>query len=297
MSILDPQALFERIAGDLPSKLHQHVYIVGSLAAAYHYAAKLRGRGVNTKDADLAIHPAGDDVSCAAATTELLRLGWRRKGDCYPCSQPEPTEDLRAIRLHPPDSDDYFVELLQLSSKGQEKPLVWKPVQLADGWYGVPCFRFFAVTAMFRQVSAAGLEYALPSMMALANLLAHPRLGEEPIEATGMRRSAKDLGRVLVLAWLEERKGAEAWKDVWLPALQRCFASTWRDLALALGGGLKELLGHDQALEEARSMADIGLLSGLNVSAEMLRITGQRRLQDVIEPLESQARSEPQSPA
>jgi hypothetical protein len=290
MSILDPETLFRRIALDVPSKLHKHMYIVGSLAAAYHYAAKLHGRAVNTKDADIAIHPAGDEISCAEAAGELLRLGWKRKADCYARPQPEPASDLRAIRLYPRESDDYFIEFLQLPAAEQLEPLVWKPVQLSDGWYGTPCFRFFPVTAIFRQTSAAGLEYACPAMMALANLLAHPRLGEDLISATRMRRSAKDLGRVLVLAWLEERSGTEAWKDAWLPAMQSCFPSTWRDLALALGGGLRELLDHDQALEEARSMAEIGLLSGLNVSAEKLRITGQRLLQDVIAPLESLAR-------
>ena len=65
MKRLEPEPLFEQLVSDLPSALHEHVFVVGSLAAAYHFRVELRQQGVNTKDADLVIHPAGDTVSCA----------------------------------------------------------------------------------------------------------------------------------------------------------------------------------------------------------------------------------------
>jgi hypothetical protein len=37
MNKLDPKELFERIARDVPTELHQHLFVTGSLAAAYHY--------------------------------------------------------------------------------------------------------------------------------------------------------------------------------------------------------------------------------------------------------------------
>ena len=61
---LDPKKLFRRLAGEIPKILHPHVLIVGSLAAAYHYRSQLKTRAVNTKDADLIVHPAGDVGSC-----------------------------------------------------------------------------------------------------------------------------------------------------------------------------------------------------------------------------------------
>src|SRR5436189_1754071 len=110
MNKLDPKALFERIAADIPQELHKHLFVTGSLAAAYHFQAQLERRGVNTKDADIVVHPAGDQPSTRAMATRLLELGWwRDKEECYPRPAPEPENDLRAIRLYPPGSHDYFI--------------------------------------------------------------------------------------------------------------------------------------------------------------------------------------------
>jgi len=123
MIALDPKKLFRRLAGEIPKSLHRHVLIVGSLAAAYHYRAQLKTRAVNTKDADLIVHPTGDVGSCRKIAERLLGQGWTRTDKCYPMPRPRPTEDLRVIRLHPPKSRDYFVEILGLPRKTQ-KPLV-----------------------------------------------------------------------------------------------------------------------------------------------------------------------------
>ena len=79
---LDPELLFQRLVDDLPTDLQEHAFVVGSLAAAYHFRVELRRQGVNTKDADLVVHPAGHTVSCAAMAERLLDLGWRRHRDC-----------------------------------------------------------------------------------------------------------------------------------------------------------------------------------------------------------------------
>ena len=54
--------------------------------------------------------------------------------------------------------------------------------------------------------------------------------------------------------------------------------------------GFEELLADENALEDARKTTDIGLLNGMNVSAEMLRATGERLMQDVIIPLRNEVR-------
>ncbi len=64
MKKLDPSALFERLAGDIPGDLRANLFVTGSLAAAYHFQSQLEGRAINTKDADLVVHPAGNVISC-----------------------------------------------------------------------------------------------------------------------------------------------------------------------------------------------------------------------------------------
>ncbi|MBI2898597.1 MAG: hypothetical protein HYY17_00260 [Planctomycetes bacterium] len=59
MSKLDPVEVFERLRKEFPRPLQKHIFVVGSLAAAYHFRTALEDHAVNTKDADLvAIRPA-----------------------------------------------------------------------------------------------------------------------------------------------------------------------------------------------------------------------------------------------
>jgi hypothetical protein len=293
MNRLDPNALFTRIAADVPSKLHKHLFVTGSLAAAYHFQAKMEGRAITTKDADLVVHPAGNVESCQHMARRLLDLGWTRTAECYPRPNPDPVDGLRAIRLYPPGPHDYFIEFLNLPQRGQAEAKRWIPLEMVDGWYGLPSFRFLGVTSLNRLTSSVGLEYASPSMMALANLLSHPKIGSDRIESgpmQGLLRSAKDLGRVIALARLTGRDETEAWQETWLEALKECFSEEWKGLAGRVGDGLRELLGDDDALEDARQSTDVGLLSGMAVDAGMLKASGERLLLDVIDPLADVAR-------
>ena len=156
---------------------------------AYHFQAALEGRAVNTKDADLVVHPAGNVTSCQQMASRLIALGWIRTEECYPRPNPDPPDDLRAIRLYPPGSHDYFLEFLNVPQRGQMEAKRWVKIQMDDGWYGLPSFRFLGVTALNRLKSIAGLEYASPAMMALANLLSHPEVGTARIESVQCRAS------------------------------------------------------------------------------------------------------------
>jgi hypothetical protein len=84
MNKLNPTVLFERIANDVPKALHEHLFVTGSLAAAYHYKAKLLEHAVNTKDADLVVHPAGHVTSCEQMARQLREVGWQNTDECYP---------------------------------------------------------------------------------------------------------------------------------------------------------------------------------------------------------------------
>ncbi len=292
-SRLDPEPLFARLMNDLPEELHSHVFVVGSLAAAYHFRAELQRRGVNTKDADLVVHPAGDTVSCAGMAERLLECGWQPHPDCYASPSPTPADQLRAIRMYPPDSTDYFVEFLNLPVGGQQEVKEWVPVEVTGGWYGLPTFKFQGLSAQGRLRSEQGLEYAAPAMLTLPNLLSHPRIRPErmsqPIGGRKIRRSAKDLGRVLAIAQLSPREHVEAWLDSWLVGLQVCFPTTWRELAGTAGSGLRELLRNEEVLGEALHTCQVGLLSGRGVTLDNLRAIGEQILVDVIDPLEAVA--------
>jgi hypothetical protein len=292
MSVLDPGPLFRRIAADIPQELHSHLFIVGSLAAAYHYRSVLHRRGVNTKDADLMIHPAGDTLSCGQMAMRLLDVGWTRIDGCYRSPSPIPANALRAIRLSPPDSADYFVEFLNIPVVEQVEDKRWIPVELPDGWYALPSFKFMGLLAINRYKSEAGLDYADPAMMALANLLSHPELGATRIESgemQGLLRAAKDLGRVIALVRLAGEEEIDHWGRRWPLALRDRFPNSWQNLLSSLGTGLEELLGDDNAMEEARQTTEVGLLSGLGVTGEMLRASGERLLEEVILPLRKNA--------
>jgi len=293
MNRLDPNAIFEGIANDVPEELHGNLFVTGSLAAAYHYQARLHGRAINTKDADLVVHPAGNVMSCQEVARRLLEGNWRPTEDCYPMPAPEPVDRLRAIRLFPPESKAYFIEFLNIPERDQSQPKRWIPMRLSDGWYGLPSFKFLGITSIGRLRSHVGLEYACPAMMALANLLSHPTVGLSRIESgamQGLLRSAKDLGRVIALAYLAGREEAEAWREPWLDAAKTCFPTQWKQLLSRLGGGLQELIHDESALQEARTTTDIGILNGMHVAAEQLQAIGERLVVDVFEPLQEACR-------
>ncbi len=294
MKKLDPQVLFQRIVVDVPPEMLEHLFVTGSLACAYHFQTQLEGRAVNTKDVDLVVHPAGNVKSCQEIAQRLLDCGWVQTAECFARSNPMPGDQLRAIRLYPPRSHDYFIEFLNLPEQEQSMAKRLRPAELADGWYGLPTFRFMGLTALHRLRSEVGLEYAAPPMMALANLLSHPTVGAEQIQSgtmQGIRRATKDLGRVLTLARLAGREQSETWLDLWPAALKECFPSDWRSLATHAGDGLKELLADPAALDEACQTTEIGLLNGLGVTAENLRATGERLVLDLLEPLAADSRT------
>ncbi|MGD0768334.1 MAG: hypothetical protein ABSB42_09095 [Tepidisphaeraceae bacterium] len=293
MSNLDPEFLFRTLCNDIPNELHRDVFVTGSLAAAYAFKVKLVGQAINTKDADLLVHPAGNVSSAQKIAERLLAIGWRPTKHCRPLAKlPVDTEKLWAIRLMPPASNDYFIEFLNVPVEEQGPLKLWIPVQINGGWYGLPSFKFMGLLAFNRYHSAEGLEYAAPEMMALSNLLSHAVVSDVEIESgefRGLRRCAKDLGRVLALAFLSGREKTEKWVDRWQYGLEKAFPKSWRKYASEAGAGLREMLADEGVMEEARRTTDYGLLSGMDIGVQELRGIGSRILADAIEPLEQRA--------
>ncbi|MDP3236851.1 MAG: hypothetical protein Q8N26_28915 [Myxococcales bacterium] len=289
MNRLDPELLFDLLEAHLPAQVREHVLVVGSLAAAMTHREQLRERGVNTKDCDVVIQPAGALPEATLLATTLLEAGWRPLAKCKPGVKSDPVSQLSVVRLNPPTSDAYFIELLGLPGPTQSDAKVMIPFEAKGAWYALPSFRFMSVLTFERQTRNS-IAYASASMMALANLLAHREIGtarvSEPMAGRNPLRAAKDLGRVLALARLEVREVTEAWPERWLVALQTCFPAEWRQLAMQSGDGLRALLRDAAALDDALHTVTIGLLDGKNVNVDQLRAIGEQVLADVIEPLQ-----------
>lgn len=294
---LDPKQLFELVAKHVPEELHEHILIVGSLAVAYHYRADLEAQAVNTKDADVVVQPAGAIDEAQSIAQCLLDNGWRRHpSKCFPKENPNPADELRAVRLLPPDADSYYIELLGLPLDTQAERLRWEPVELSDGWYGLPCFRYMALAAFKSEHPHLGIRYAAPRFSALANLLSHMELGDEtmsePIGDRRLRRCAKDLGRVLAIAWLAGADEIQTWPSAWAEALHAKFPDEAQELAASAGDGLRALLEDEDLLEEAKHANNVSLLRGKSVGAEQLRATGEQLISFTLDPLASLAEAE-----
>jgi hypothetical protein len=280
---ISPKLVLELVAKDVPDELHANLLIAGSLAAAYHNRDRLERDVIRTKDADVVVQPAGALTQCQAIARRLLASGWQpMKEFCWPCKESSPVDDLRVIRLNPPNSTLYFVELLGLPLAGQRASKTMEPCLLEDGWYCVPCFRFMAVLAEDRRTSHVGIQHASPAMMALANLLSHPEVGTNTIADTSILRGAKDLGRVLALSILEPSEDLERWGALWWDALKRHFPGEAKEFAGRVGSGIRSLLEDPKALGQAVQLAETGLLFGKDIGREQLTIAGERLLKDAV---------------
>jgi hypothetical protein len=129
-------------------------------------------------------------------------------------------------------------------------------------------------------------------MMALANMLHHPGIAPDLIAGTTTRRSNKDLGRVLALAWLtverDRRSGTDeldAWADRMADALRAHFPEHAPKLARDAGLGIRALVGSPGDLDEALAICNRGLLASMEVTRDAFRATGLRLIQRVVEPL------------
>ena len=289
MKTLSPVEVFQRLQAELPTGSLENLVLIGSLAAAYHFREQMQSGGVRTKDADLLLYPRDEaERSGQEMAISLLRQGWEQRRDFgQPLRSPDPVDKLPAIRLYPPKSKDFFVEFLTVPTSETELGKTWSPIQLEDGWYGLCSFEFLGLVTEKPLISSFGIAYARPSMMALANLLSHPdilpsRMGA-PYGGRLIKRSNKDLGRILALAWLSDEE-TEDWAFQWQKAIQKHFPSRWEKLSIDAAKGMEALLKSKEDLEEAWFTCDVGLLNGLGVTVEALRLTGERLMQDVLEP-------------
>jgi hypothetical protein len=287
--------VLREVAEHVPDPFHKNVIIVGSLAAAYHFFGHEKDREVRTKDVDCLLTPHAEAAhSGEAVAAEMIRRGWRHRTEgefTRPQPFPEPRAELSAVRLHPPHSQDWFAELLSVPASEDDHGQDWIPIRLESGYFGLPTFEFMPLAAYRALPSEFGIRYARPEMMALANLLSHPAIGEDsmsaPVDDRAIKRSNKDLGRVLSLAWLSGDQAVETWPVLWEAAIRTCYPTRWPELAESCGSGFRALLDSDEDFEEAHHTCVYGLLVREPPTLGRLRAIGLRVLQDAIEPIEA----------
>lgn len=307
MTTLTPDAVMAQIAAALPDDARQNVIIIGSLAAGYHFFAGDGQRSIRTKDVDCMFSPHAKAVGAAEHVTErLLAAAWQpRKEGLWgePGNERTPVDQLPMIRLKPPGADrgdDWFLELLGAPDGQSEQAKTFHRVQTSIGHFAICSFNFLALAEWQPIETKHGVRIARPEMMALANLLHHPAIAPNLIGGTTIKRSNKDLGRVLALAWLtaeQDRRNGTEDIDSWAPrmadALRARFPSRAKPLAMGAGAGIRALMVSDGDRDEALSTCNKGLLASLEVNRDAFAATGRRFIQQVIEPLEEAAAAWP----
>lgn len=312
MSLVLPGDILRQVADALPADCRESIIIIGSLAAGYHYFGDRPDSLVQTKDVDCMLSPHIKAVPAGKLVAEsLFKAHWRMREDDewgVPGSPSTPAEKLPLVRLHPPESAEWFVELMASPPSAEDRNAdtrvdpsnpgkQYVRITTDHGHFGLCSFRFLALVEERPLATKFGIRIARPEMMALTNLLHHPAIGAEImtglIEDRRIKRSNKDLGRVLSLAFLAMRQNEDAlleWPDQWEEALKNRFPGEWAELGARAGTGLRALLSSPPDLEEARHTCALGLLASVRPSSEQLRIAGLRLIQDAVELLEARAK-------
>jgi hypothetical protein len=286
MSEITPAAVLRQVSDSVPTDCRKHVVIIGSLAAGYHFFGDDAEKAVRTKDVDFMLEPFHAAVGAGQKIArQLLAAGWRPKGTGghhAPGDANTPEDQLPAVRLYPPGMEvnserAWFIELLTVPEPFSTREKEWTRLELDGGHYGLPSFRYLLLAA-HSPLSAGdmGIRYARPEMMALSNLLHHPIIGTKMIEGTNIKRSCKDLGRVLALAVLADLDDYRAWGQAWRDAMETCFPQDWMELARRVGGGLRALLRSEADLRQAHQTCITGLLASQPPGMEALRAAGER---------------------
>lgn len=301
---ISPRTALQQVANAIPEDCRENLIVVGSLAAGYHYFGDNPSLQVRTKDADCLLSPRVRAIPVGIRVTErLFAANWSFQPTAeFPAPGTADTLDakLPVARLRPPGSQDWFIELLTVPESPEDLGQSYIRLATVHGHFSLCSFGFLSL-ADFKPISTEfGIGVARPEMMALANLLHHPAIGTQTmsglIGGRQIKRSNKDLGRVLALALLATRKQEDTlltWGPIWAKALKIRFPNRWQELALRAGKGLRQLLspGQGEDFNEALHTCAYGLLASQPPNANAFRNQGERLLVDAIEPLENLAKS------
>ncbi len=294
---VSPKKVLEKIAEAIPKDCKKHIIVIGSLAVGYHYFGDNHNMSVRTKDADCLLSPKINAIPAGIAITEkLINLGWKfsDSGEWKkPGDQNTPLDELPAVRLYPPQEKNWFIELLTIPDNDDKREKKWERLNTCFGDFGLPSFGYLGLTNYKPILTDLGIYIARSEMMALANMLEHAKIKSDTmsslIQGRIIKRSNKNLGRVLAIAYLSTAQDVDSlgkWKKPWENAIKKRFPKNWQELSQKAGLGIRELLNSDLDFEEAYHTCIYGLLASNPPNRKQLKIVGERLLQDVIEPFE-----------
>jgi len=295
---LTPAKVMEEVAKAIPEANRGNVIIIGSLAAGYHFFGADRNKAIRTKDVDAMFSPHALAVGAARQVTEeLLQADWRIReegGWSKPGTAQTPDDELPLVRLKPPHEAPWFLELMSAPRSDHDGEMVKKLERLETdaGHFALCSFGYLGLAEHEPLQTPWGLRYARPQMMALANLLHHPGIGEATISGDffgkKVKRSNKDLGRVLALAHLSlahDANAMETWADEWRNALNTRYPARAAHIMSRVGLGLAALQRSATDFDEAVRTCSLGLLRAMDVSVDALRATARRITAEAIAPL------------
>lgn len=299
MSYLYPAEVLKQLSETLTPEQREKVIIVGSLAAAYSLG---REHGVYTKDVDTMIVPhAAAVVTGEEVANQLMGGKWTLRPDArwgQPATADVPANQRPLVRLHPPATDQWFIELMAAPDQSQVPKLErdFYPIATQHGHFSLVSFGYLALVQHDAVVSEFGVRVATPAMMAMSNLLHHPQVRLDLINGEDygrpIKRSNKDLGRVVSLAIMGSTPEIESWAPRWWDALQATYPDLAPELAARAGTGFCQMLTSVEDVDQALHTCNVGLLAGMGISHEAFKRYAEFVLEGAIEPLEALARGE-----
>lgn len=272
---ITPRDVLQQVAQAIPEHVRGDIIIVGSLAASYQLLRD-SGQVIRTKDVDGMLAPhARAMVSATLVTERLLGDGWEPQSTpAYDLPGTADTRDerLAVVRLHPPGVTEWFLELLGAPSEVTPEPnssgRISRRLQTSGGHFALPSFAYLGLAQFQPTMSEFGILIALPEMMSLANLLHHPAIGDavmgQLFADRQIKRSNKDLGRVVALSFLanqQDEDALERWPSRWREALAEMAPGHTERLMMAAPAGLHALLASAPDIEQALHTVNFGLLA------------------------------------
>lgn len=293
---ITPRDVLRQVAQAIPEDVRGDIIIVGSLAAGYQLLRD-SGQVMRTKDVDGMLAPhARAMVSATRVTDRLLGEGWEPQATpAYDLPGTADTRDerLAVVRLHPPGTSEWFFELLGAPAEVTPEPntsgRTSRRLETSGGHFALPSFAYLGLAQFQPTLSEFGIRIALPEMMALANLLHHPAIGDtlmgQLFGDRQIKRSNKDLGRVVALAYLADQQDEDAldrWQSRWHEALNEMAPDQAERLAAAAPAGLYALLASARDIEQALHTVNFGLLSATPLSSTQFVIALRRLVQALV---------------
>ena len=149
MSNLPARGVMRQVAEAIPKECINDIIIVGSLAAGYHFFGKDSEGEVTTKDVDGMLSPnARANRNGKIIAERLFDAGWTLRKDPKwgdPGDSSTPDDELPILRLHPPGSTEWFLELAAAPPEGGSDLKVFERLSTQKGDFTLYSFRFLAL--------------------------------------------------------------------------------------------------------------------------------------------------------